>query len=141
MVKEAPAFWVTSMCNRNISLADLNVTIPAFRSVNLLDKRHYSYTLEQLQKSKENGSLFHKRNIVSVRQVAPALIKNDIPFLPESSFPSRERSVLVIKEEHYEELDLSDKDQKKKDEELMKEFMEDNDEFAGTNDTKTTIKG
>lgn len=138
MVKESIAFWVTNMCNRNVSLADLNVTIPSYRSVNLLDKRHYSYNLQQLQKSQESGSLFTKRSIIAVRQVAPTVFKNDMPFLRESFIPTRERSVLEIKEQYYEELDMTDTDQKKMEEKFAEESIED--EFAELNETKPTTK-
>lgn len=140
MARQPPTFWVTNMCNRNVSLTDLNVTIPAFRTVNLMDKKHYSYTLEQLQKSQEKGSLFAKRAILSVRKVAPDVIKNEMPVSRDSHIPSRERSVLVIKETHYEELDVSDNDQKKKEEEYAKESADE--EFADMNEVKpfTTTK-
>jgi hypothetical protein len=140
MKKEAITFWVTNMCDRNVSLADLNVTIPAFRSVNLLDNRHYYYTLEQLQKSQQSGSLFIKRRIISVRQSAPAIIKSEMPFLQEAYLPTRERSTLEIKEEHYEELEMTDMDQKKKEEEFAKEHAD----FAEIDDFRpftTTNKG
>jgi hypothetical protein len=120
MAKPAPTFWITNLCNRNVSLADLNLTVPAFRSINLLDKRHYSYTMEQLEKSAENGSLFHKRDKLSVRQVPPTIIKVNMPFLEETYIPSRERSILSIKETHYEELDLPE-EQKKKEEQFADE--------------------
>jgi hypothetical protein len=137
MAKQVPTFWVTNMCNRNVSLADLNLTIPAYRTVNLLDGRHYSYTLEQLQKSQQKGSLFAKRTIVSVRKVAPDTIRSDMPVDRESHIPSRERSVLVIKETHYEELELSQTDQKKKEEEFAKESVDE--EFAELNEVKPFI--
>ena len=101
-------FWVTNTCNRNVSLADLNLTIKAFSSVNLLDRKHYSYTLEQLQKSATNGSLFKKRHIISVRKVEPTIMRMNIPLSTETYIPNRQRSVLEIKEELYEELDVSD---------------------------------
>lgn len=139
MAKEDLYFWVTNMCNRNVSLADLNLTIPAYRSVNLLDKKHYSYNLEQLKKSQQKGSLFAKRNIISVRQIAPLIVKSEMPFLKESYMPTREKSVLEIKEEHYEELEATETDQKKKEEEFAKE----NAEFAEMDEFKsfTTNKG
>src|ERR1700757_2861428 len=100
MVKKATTFWVTNISNRNVSLTDLNLTIPAFRSVNLLDQKHYKYTLEQLQKSQESGSLFRKKSILFVRQVAPTVIKANVPFVQETYIPTREKSILEIKETH-----------------------------------------
>lgn len=109
--KELPqekAFWLTNISNRNISLADLNLTIKAFSSINLLDNKHYRYNLEQLEKSEQQGSIFKKRNRLKVRKVAPEVIKMNVPFIKETYIPSRERSVLEIKEEEYEELAISD---------------------------------
>lgn len=108
MKKEQQTFWVTNISNRNVSLTDLNLTIKAFSSVNLLDGKHYYYTLEQLEKSKLNGSIFNKRNKIKVREVAPEIIKMNIPFDSETFIPSRQHSVLEIKHINYEELDISD---------------------------------
>ena len=103
-------FWITNISNRNVSLADLNLTVKAFSSINLLDKKHYSFTIEELLKSEASGSIFKKSNKIVVRKVAPAIIKMNMPMIAETYIPSRERSVYSIKEEKYEELDMSDED-------------------------------
>jgi hypothetical protein len=105
-----PTFWVTNLCNRNVSLADLNVTIKAFSSVNLLDKKHYYYTLEQLEKSHQSGSIYKKRDKIVKRKIEPEILKANIPLLRETFIPNRERSTLIIKEEKYEELQISDEE-------------------------------
>jgi hypothetical protein len=110
MKPEPPAFWLTNFSKRNVSLADLNLTVKALSSINLLDKRHYDYTLEQLEKSKTSGSIFSKRNALTVRQMAPIVTKMNIPFDRETFIPTRERSTFSIKEEYYDELNLSDED-------------------------------
>lgn len=135
MVKEAPIFWVTNISNRNVTLADLALNIKAMTSVNLLDKKHYNYTLEQLTKSKESGSLFHKKDMILIRQTAAVKTEYKIPVLHNTFIPSRERSVLVIKEEHYEELNVSGEDQKKKDE----QYAEENAEYAEMDQSKPII--
>lgn len=101
-------FWITNTCNRNVSLADLNLTVKAFSSINLLDERHYNYTLEKLEKSAQSGSLYKKRHAISIRKVPPTALKYNTPLASETYLPSRERSVLAIKEETYEELNISD---------------------------------
>lgn len=101
-------FWVTNISKRNVSLADLNVTIKALSSVNLLDDKHYHYTLDQLQKSATTGSLFKKRHFLSVRKVEPEIIKMNIPLINETYIQTRQRSVLEIQEKLYEELSLTD---------------------------------
>ena len=116
--KSLPVFWVTNMSPMNVTLADLALNIKAFSTVNLLDKRHYSYTLEQLVKSKESGSLFKKRDKISVRHIAPPdPEKNKTPIVYGSIIPDRTRSLFNINDEEYEELKVSSED-KKKDEEI-----------------------
>jgi hypothetical protein len=110
MTKDKQSFWITNISNRNVSLADLNLTVKAFSSVNLLDKKHYDYNLEQLNTSATKGSIFKKKDKIVVRQVAPEVIKMNVPFLKETYIPSRERSTYVIKDENYEELNISDEE-------------------------------
>lgn len=109
-MKNELSFWITNLSNRNVSLTDLNLTVKAYTSVNLLDKKHYQYTLEQLESSKTSGSIFKKRKMIVVRQVAPKINKAHMPFLQETFIPSRERSTFSIKEEYYEELNVSTDD-------------------------------
>ncbi len=62
-----------------------------------------------MQKSVTNGSIFKKRKILSVRLAAPVIEENNyLKIKVDSSIPSRNRSVLDIKEENYEELNISD---------------------------------
>jgi predicted transcriptional regulator len=117
MKKMEPTFWVTNMSPMNVTLADLALNIKAYSSVNLLDKRHYKYTLEQLLKSKESGSLFKKRDKIRVRDIPPPdPEKSKIPIVYSSVIPDRVRSLFNIKDEEYEELRVSEEDQKKQDE-------------------------
>lgn len=103
-------FWITNISSRNVSLADLNLTVKAFTSVNLLDNRHYYYTLEQLQKSAHDGSLAKKGKLIKIRKVEPEHIQVNVPFIQETYIPSRQRSIYDIKEEKYEELNISDEE-------------------------------
>ena len=128
MKEEAITFWVTNISNRNVSLADLNLTIKAYASVNLLDMRHYQYKIEQLKTSVESGSIFKKRDKIIVRKVAPEVLKANVPLTRETFIPTRERSLLSIKEENYEELNVSDE-----------EFAKENADTADT-DTKPMIQ-
>lgn len=116
-VASKQAFWVSNMTPRNVTLADLALNIKAFSTVNLLDKRHYSYTLEQLLKSKESGSLFVKKALVSVRNVPPPVKKKeDVPVVRSAFMPTRARSVLEIENKEYDELKEALTDKNKEDE-------------------------
>ena len=99
-----PPFWVTNVSNRNVSLTDLNLTIKAFSSVNLMDIKHYDYTREQLEKSASSGSIFLKKRMLVVRKEAPIVIETSVSMSRETFIPGRQRSTLNIKEEQYEEL-------------------------------------
>lgn len=102
------SFWLTNISDKNVSLADLDLTIKAFSSVNVLDKRHYSFTLEQLQESVAKGSIYKKRDKIFVRKVEPENIVVNIPFSHETYIPTRQRSLYSIKEEKYDELNITD---------------------------------
>jgi hypothetical protein len=124
------AFWVTNISPRNVTLADLALNIRAFSTVNLLDKKHYKYTMEQLLKSKETGSIFKKSDKIKVRPLPPPdAIKTSLPIQRDTVMPSRERSLLVINEKEYPELKFADEidekeAQKKIDEDLARDNAE-----------------
>jgi hypothetical protein len=108
MATNAKTFWLTNISNRNVSLSDLNLTVNAYSTVNLLDSKHYQYTEDQLIKSAQSGSIFKKRDKMVVRKVAVDVLHANVPFNREMFIPCRAKSVLVIKEENYEELNVSD---------------------------------
>lgn len=104
------SFWLTNISNRNVSLADLALTVKAYTSVNLLDKKHYQYTKEQLEKSAKEGSIFKKRHLLKVRKLSPVQETSNILIDREALVPSRQRSIFNIKEEKYEELEMTDEE-------------------------------
>lgn len=118
-----PEFWVTNGSPMNVTLADLALNIRAFTTVNLLDKKHYNYTPEQLIKSRDSGSIFKKRDKIVFRASPPDVAKKAAPIMYDATIPSRGRSILSIKEIEYDELKVSeDKDiQKKLDEDYARE--------------------
>ena len=124
------AFWVTNVSSRNVTLADLALNIRAFSSVNLLDTKHYAYTLKQLIDSATSGSIFKKSDKIVVRHLPPPEIeKATLPIQRDAVMPSRERSVLVIEEKEYIELKMAEESdvkeaQMKMDEELARESAE-----------------
>lgn len=109
--KEAE-FWVSNVSDRNVTVRDLAMSIKARSNVNLLDSRHYSFTLEQLQESQKSGSLFAKRHFLKVREVPPPeplKLNSNISKLP-LFIADRLYSRLVIEEPKYEELEVSETD-------------------------------
>jgi hypothetical protein len=101
-------FWITNTSNRDVSLGDLYLTVRAYKSVNLLDSKHYYYTWEQICRSLESGSLFKKRDKVVVRKQAPRVNKKTLLIDKNSIIPNREKSIFEIKQEKFEELEVTD---------------------------------
>lgn len=109
MTSKDKTFWVTNISDRNVSLSDLNLTIRANSSVNLLDKKHYSLTEEQLNKSLESGSIFTKKDKIKKRIVPPVIEQEKRMTMDyNSALPSKTYSIYEIKQEKYEELEISD---------------------------------
>jgi hypothetical protein len=103
------SFWVVNISKMNVSLRDLNLTIKARASVNLMDSKHYNYTLEQLKKSVESGSIFNKRDKIKVRKVPPYIETSKI-YLSKSPVYNYDKlySNFSFEEKHFEELLVSD---------------------------------
>lgn len=116
-------FWVKNISKMNVSLQDLNITIPARTSMNLMDKKHFHYTLEQVEKSVESGSIFKKSDKIKIMKVPPPE-KLPIKILELSKQPRiiPLRSLYKIEERHYEELDFEE--QITSEEQMAKEFAE-----------------
>jgi hypothetical protein len=108
--KKNREFWVSNVSEKNVCLADLALTVPARRHINLLDSKHFSYTLEQLEKSRDSGSLFKKSRLVKVREVAPEPLvkpgkyKSKTPMFMKYNL----RAAPEIEEPYFEELDVDE---------------------------------
>lgn len=107
-----PTFWVTNFSKRDVALSDLGITIKAMSSVNLLDAKHYPHiTLAMLERSEVSGSMHKKRDKINHRKVPPESIpKERIQVDTQAVLPIRARSILEIKHEQYEELNIVDDD-------------------------------
>lgn len=103
-------FWISNVTDLNVCLRDLAYTVPARAHKNLLDERHFRYTREELEASKESGSLFRKRDKIKVRAVPPpepvppGIYTSKVPlFMTQNPLWSQVR----ISEPKYEELEIS----------------------------------
>ncbi len=132
-------YWVTNICKKNVSLADLNLTIKSFTSVNLLDSKHYYYTFEELEKSRKNGSIFKKRDKIKVREFPPEMIKMDMLCTHDTFIPTRQRSIYEVSEQKYEELSFIDGQDNQFAED--ERFAEENAELADLDTKPLVIKG
>ena len=106
------AFWITNISKKIVSLADLGLCIYPQRSVNLLDKKHYSLTKEQLIASATSGSLLAKKTLLSIRKVPPPdQPKFNTILLDENAiFQTRQRSAIKHEKIEHEELKIADED-------------------------------
>jgi hypothetical protein len=106
-MKPNKSFWITNISDRNVSLSDLNISVPAMSSVNLLDINHYSFTESQVANSAKNGSIFRKSDKIVVRKVPPKtpLSKRPIEII-HPLLPNRSKSIYEIKVQEYEELNI-----------------------------------
>lgn len=76
--------------------------------MNLLDSKHFNYTLKTLEASAKSGSLFKKQNLVKVRQVAPVELPKTLLTVYKYPRYVASRSAVVVTEPKYEELNFSD---------------------------------
>ena len=56
-------FWIQNRSKMNVSVRDLNITIPAGKSLDLMAHK-FNFTLDQLEASLLRGSLFSKGKIL-----------------------------------------------------------------------------
>jgi len=103
-------FWITNISQTyDVSLADLRLTIRRGESRNLLDGKHYSYTLEQLQKSAESGSIKTKSKVIKVRDVPPKIIAPGRYVVAKNAFVRAQRVPDAdITKPTFEDLDFLD---------------------------------
>ena len=101
-------FWVTNIApDRDVSLADLRLTVRHGETRNLLDNKHYSYTLEELQKSAESGSIKAKSRFIKVRDIQPQPVIQPGAYVAKSGrIVTPLRTNVEIEIPHYEELDI-----------------------------------
>jgi len=107
----AREFWVTNIArDRDVSLGDLRLTIRVGETRNLLDSRHYTYTLEQLQKSAESGSIKAKSQWIKVRDLPPKravrIGRYDLSKAARYAGPLRNK--IDVEAPKFEELDFLD---------------------------------
>jgi len=108
--KKNQSFWIVNISKMNVCLSDLGLTVPAGRSFNLLDKKHFSYTLKQLEKSKESGSLHKKRDRIRVCDNQPEFPTSPMKELSQQPIQTKLRSVVKVVDPKFEELEFSDEE-------------------------------
>jgi hypothetical protein len=112
-------FWITNITKKAVSISDLGTTLQPYKSINLLGSKNSAYTIEQIELSLKEGSLFQNRNRVKIRQSAPEKIESKVEIFEENNFRADKvpRSQIDIIIPQFEELDISE-------EEFINEFTE-----------------
>ena len=93
-----------------MSLADLRLTIRRGESRNLLDTRHYKYTLEQLEKSAATGSIFAKRSKIKIRSIPPTPAVQPGIYVAKDKHPVLLRNGVMLTNVKIEEQQFADID-------------------------------
>lgn len=126
-MKTNKSFWVRNISKNAISINDLGLHLMPFQFANLLNNKAYPYLTPEIIKSSLNGGALGKfKDRIIICKVAPPnpdKLKTSPPIDVDllSTPPTKIRSLLVHKEEHYEELQLSDEDYANENAELAEE--------------------
>jgi len=98
-------WWIINVSDMNVCLADLGITVPAGRGWNLLDLKHFTFDVDDLEKSRAKGSIYKKRDKIKVgithQQIAPPNKKE----LSQQPIQTRKRSAVKINDPDYEDGD------------------------------------
>src|SRR5271157_4982589 len=113
-------FWITNITDSYVSLGELNYYLAPRKSVNLLNKKHFNYTKEELEKSATSGTLKKRENKIKIRKVSPPppLVLPGNYLSQQPLLIAKLRSRVVLEDPHYEELIESE-------EELVDKMIED----------------
>jgi len=103
-------YWIVNISKLNVSLGDLGLTIPAMKTVNLGDNKHYKLTDEQIQKSINNGSIKLKSKYLILRSCGPEINKKTKPCNFEPTSFKKKIIGEIVKEKKFDELLISDED-------------------------------
>lgn len=95
-------WWIINISNMNVCLSDLGITVPAGRSWNLLDSKHFNFDLNDLEASKESGSLFKKRDKIKIGTCHRQIVYNGKAELSQQPIQVRKRSAVKIEDQHYD---------------------------------------
>ncbi|KKN18076.1 hypothetical protein LCGC14_0959350 [marine sediment metagenome] len=97
-------WWITNVSDMNVCLADLGITVPAGRSWNLLDKKHFQFKVEDLERSRAIGSINKKRDKIKTGITHQQIVKSSHE-LAKQPIQTRKRSAVKITESKYDDGD------------------------------------
>lgn len=128
MFKKPEELWITNISRtQDVVVGDLRITLRQGQSVNLLAKKKngklsFNISRAQIDNSLKSGSLFKKRHIIKVRQVAPVVFNTRIDIAEMGGRGSR----LMRKPTEIENPDFPDLDDLEVDEESQEHYAQEN---------------
>jgi hypothetical protein len=66
-------YWIINLSDRDVMLRDLGISIPRSSVWDLLQKKRFYFTREQLEKSAKSGSLYKKRDMIMICKEKPEI--------------------------------------------------------------------
>jgi len=106
--------WITNLTKMKIVVGDLKITLQPLNTIDILDYKHSRLTPEQVSESIKKGSLCLKKkeNKIKIRSSEPDKLPPIKTLeLSKSSFPYKNRSLLVLEEKIFDELELDISDE------------------------------
>lgn len=103
------SIWITNISNKDIHISDLGLVIKSYSSIKLLNNSRLPLAEEQILKSINSGVISKKKELI-IGNNTPNQIVVQKKEISTNTIPDRSRSLKEIKEEKYEELNLSDEE-------------------------------
>jgi len=99
--------WLINISKKKIVLGDLGFTLQPRQTIDILDDKHSNYTVEEVEKSINGGSISKRLNReIYIRMVPPPKQQARKLQVSKTSFPYKQRTIVEIEEPNYEELNL-----------------------------------
>lgn len=100
--------WVTNITKFKIIISDLKLTLYPNKTLDILDERHSNFTIEQVAKSIESGSILKKFNEKKIifKQTSPKPEVEKKIEISKVSFPYKYRQSSPVEQKYFKEFDL-----------------------------------
>lgn len=100
--------WVINKTNMKVCVSDLFLTLQPNSTTDILDYKHSALSVEQVEKSKETGSLrdLKNREFIAYRIERPLPINDRKIDISKVTLPKYAKTNVKIEERKFKELDL-----------------------------------
>lgn len=137
MKKNDQELWITNISKAAVSLRDLALTIQPYKSINLLSK-HFKYSIEEIEKSINYGSIKTKSDRIKIRKVAPQIIIKPGIYISKDPLELKLRSAVKIENKNLNDLLEEDNNASLSDQKYILDLIneDENDEGKKNGDEK-----